>query len=165
MGKIVDIKQLVKIRANCRRQGKRVVFTNGVFDILHRGHVEYLTNAKKLGNILIVGVNSDKSVRRIKGKKRPILTEQDRAYIVANLLPVDYVCIFNEDTPFNLISEIIPDVLVKGADWKTEDIVGKDIVEKSGGVVKSITLTRGKSTTSIINKILKRFSLRGNIRK
>lgn len=165
MGKIVDIKQLVKIRNNCRRVGKRVVFTNGVFDILHRGHIEYLTDAKELGQVLIVGVNSDKSVRRIKGKKRPIVTEQDRAYIVANLLPVDYVCIFNEDTPLDLISEIIPDVLVKGSDWKTEDIVGKDIVEKSGGVVKNITLTPGKSTTSIINKILKRFSLRGKISK
>lgn len=158
MGKIVDIKHLIKIRNNCKRQKKRVVFTNGVFDIIHPGHIEYLTNAKKMGNVLIVGVNSDKSVRRIKGPKRPIIPEKDRAFVVANLLPVDYVCIFNEDTPYNLISKIIPDVLVKGADWKTENIIGKDIVEKSGGIVKNIRLTPRKSTTSIINHILKRFS-------
>jgi len=165
MGKVVNLEELKSIRIKLRKDKKRVVFTNGVFDILHRGHVEYLTEAKALGDVLIVGINSDNSVRRIKGDERPVISEEDRAFLVANLSTVDYVCLFSEDTPYNLISALIPDVLIKGADWKTGDIVGKDIVEKAGGVVKTITLTPGKSTTSIISRIIERFSHLRDIRK
>jgi D-glycero-beta-D-manno-heptose 1-phosphate adenylyltransferase len=165
MGKFVNLEELISIRRQLKNDKKRVVFTNGVFDILHRGHVEYLIEAKALGDILIVGVNSDDSVKRIKDKGRPVVTEQDRAFVVANLSPVDYVCLFNDDTPYKLISALIPDILIKGADWQTNDIVGKDIVEKAGGVVKTIALTPGKSTTSIINRIIERFSNPREMRK
>jgi rfaE bifunctional protein nucleotidyltransferase chain/domain len=157
MGKLINLEELKSIRSQLKKDKKRVVFTNGVFDILHRGHLEYLIESKTLGDILIVGINSDASVKRIKGEGRPIVHEQDRAFLVANLSPVDYVCLFNEDTPYNLISVLIPDILIKGADWKTNDIVGKDIVEKAGGIVKTITLTPGRSTTSIINRVINRF--------
>ncbi len=159
MGRIVSLDELKSIRDQLRKEKKRVVFTNGVFDILHRGHVEYLLEAKALGEILIVGVNSDDSVRRLKGEGRPIVVEQDRAFLVANLSSVDFVCVFQEDTPLRLISTLLPDVLVKGADWNTDDIVGRDIVENAGGIVKTITLTQGRSTTSIINRVIERFSL------
>jgi len=159
MGRIVSLEELKPIRDRLRKENKRVVFTNGVFDILHRGHVEYLIEAKALGEILIVGVNSDDSVRRLKGEGRPIVVEQDRAFLVANLSSVDFVCVFQEDTPLRLISTLLPDVLVKGADWNTDDIVGRNIVENAGGIVKTITLTQGRSTTSIINRVIERFSL------
>jgi len=159
MGRIVSLDELKPIRDQLRKEKKRVVFTNGVFDILHRGHVEYLLEAKALGEILIVGVNSDDSVRRLKGEGRPIVVEQDRAFLVANLSSVDFVCVFQEDTPLRLISTLLPDVLVKGADWNTDDIVGRNIVENAGGIVKTITLTQGRSTTSIINRVIERFSL------
>jgi D-beta-D-heptose 7-phosphate kinase/D-beta-D-heptose 1-phosphate adenosyltransferase len=159
MGRIVSLEELKPIRDRLRKENKRVVFTNGVFDILHRGHVEYLIEAKALGEILIVGVNSDDSVRCLKGEGRPIVVEQDRAFLVANLSSVDFVCVFQDDTPLRLISTLLPDVLVKGADWNTDDIVGRDIVENAGGIVKTITLTPGRSTTSIINRIIERFSL------
>lgn len=159
MGRIVSLDELKPSRDQLRKEKKRVVFTNGVFDILHRGHVEYLLEAKALGEILIVGVNSDDSVRRLKGEGRPIVVEQDRAFLVANLSSVDFVCVFQEDTPLRLISTLLPDVLVKGADWNTDDIVGRNIVENAGGIVKTITLTPGRSTTSIINRVIERFSL------
>jgi D-beta-D-heptose 7-phosphate kinase/D-beta-D-heptose 1-phosphate adenosyltransferase len=165
MGKFVTLEELKSIRYQLKKEKKSVVFTNGVFDILHRGHVEYLIEAKSLGDVLIVGVNSDGSVQRIKGKNRPIITENDRAFLVSNLSSVDYVCLFSEDTPYHLISALVPDILIKGADWKTEDIVGKDIVEKAGGVVKTISLTPGKSTTSIIDRIIERFSQLRELRK
>ena len=165
MGKVLNLKELSAIRNICRKNNERVVFTNGVFDIIHRGHIEYLAKAKAQGDILIVGINSDNSVRRIKGEERPVVPEEDRAFIVANLLPVDYVCLFDEDTPLRLISDLLPDVLVKGADWKTEKIVGKDVVEKAGGVVRNIALTPGRSTTSIIDKILNRFPNVGKTKK
>ncbi len=158
MGRIVSLEELKPIRDQLRKEKKRVVFTNGVFDILHRGHVEYLIEAKALGEILIVGVNSDDSVKRLKGEGRPIVVEQDRAFLVANLSPVDFVCLFKDDTPYNLISILVPDILVKGADWNTDDIVGRNIVENAGGIVKTITLTPGRSTTSIVNRIIERFS-------
>jgi rfaE bifunctional protein nucleotidyltransferase chain/domain len=132
---------------------KKIVFTNGVFDILHYGHIDYLIKAKKLGNILIVGLNTDSSVRKFKGKNRPIQNEKDRARILAALKPVEYVILFSEETPERLIRLIRPDVLVKGADYKISEIVGADFVKSYGGVVKRIKLVRGRSTTGIINKL------------
>lgn len=158
MGRVLQVDEVKAVRESLRRQNKKVVFTNGVFDIIHRGHIEYLAKAKAAGNALIVGINSDASVKRIKGDKRPIVSENDRAFVVANLTPVDYVCLFEEDTPYSIISEILPDVLVKGADWKINDIVGKDIVEQAGGVVTTIDFVPDRSTTSIIERILERFS-------
>ena len=154
MGKVLSRTALVKTRRALRRQGKKVVFTNGTFDILHRGHVEYLAKAKKLGDVLVVGLNSDASIKRIKGPKRPINLEADRAAVLSALSSVDFVCFFSEDTPGALIAKVIPDVLVKGADWKVDSIVGKDVVEKNGGVVKTISLTPGRSTTNVIQRVL-----------
>ncbi len=138
-----------------RSQQKTIVFTNGVFDILHRGHVEYLSKAKELGDLLIVGVNSDASVRRLKGRGRPIQKQTDRAAILLALQAVDYVVIFGEDTPEQLIKTIKPDILVKGADYQLNEIVGADIVQSYGGTVKRIRLTRGKSTTNLVKEISK----------
>lgn len=132
---------------------KRIVFTNGCFDIVHLGHVEYLAKAKEEGDILIVGLNSDSSVRRLKGTGRPINDENMRAVVMASLRFVDAVVIFDEDTPYNLINSIQPDVLVKGADYRPEDIVGYDVVMAKGGRVATIELTSGYSTTAIENKI------------
>lgn len=157
MGKIVKLDGMIRIREKAREQNKKVVFTNGCFDLLHRGHIEYLKKAKRLGDILIVGLNSDSSVRKIKGQGRPIQKQADRAAILASLYFVDYVCIFNELTPFKLISKLIPDILVKGGDWKVKDIVGKDMVESHGGKVLSIKMVKEKSTRDIIQTILKRF--------
>ena len=132
MGKVVNINEIVQIVKELKSEGKKVVFTNGCFDILHRGHVEYLAKAKELGDVLIVGLNSDSSVKQIKGDGRPIVSQEDRAFILSNLAFVDYVVIFDEPTPYELISKIIPDVLVKGNDWAIEDVVGRDIVEANG---------------------------------
>lgn len=156
MGKVVSADELVRSRQRWRDETKIVVFTNGCFDIIHRGHIEYLTKAKALGDILIVGVNDDQSVRRIKGNGRPIVPLEDRAFVLANIVPVDYVCVFHEDTPLNLITQLLPDVLVKGADWNINDVVGKDIVEKHGGRVATIEFTPNQSTTRIIQRILNR---------
>lgn len=158
MGSVVQLEALKSIREELRRQQKRIVFTNGVFDIIHRGHVEYLTKAKALGDVLVVGINTDNSVHRIKGDKRPIVNQDDRAFVVAHLVPVDYVCLFDEDTPYRLISAIVPNVLVKGADWEAHEIVGKDIVEKAGGIVATIEFVAARSTTSIIDRIVERFA-------
>lgn len=133
--------------------GKKIVFTNGCFDILHRGHVAYLNEAKSLGDLLIVGLNSDASVKRLKGESRPINSEQDRKFVLENLKAVDAVFIFEEDTPFDLITVAQPDILVKGGDWKVEDIVGSDIVLARGGEVKSLQFVDGFSTTQTIEKI------------
>ncbi|RCK76537.1 MAG: ADP-heptose synthase [Ignavibacteriae bacterium] len=157
MGKIVNLDELKILRQEFRKKQQKVVFTNGVFDILHRGHIEYLNKAKKLGDILVVGINSDDSVRKIKGNKRPIVKQDDRAYLISNICCVDFVCIFKEETPLNLISEIIPDVLVKGADWNKENIVGKDIVENNGGKVETIEFVPQCSTTNIIDIIIERY--------
>lgn len=141
-----------------KAQNKKVVFTNGVFDIIHRGHVEYLTEAKNLGDILIVGLNSDSSVKMIKGDKRPIVTEENRAFVLANLKPVDYVVLFNEDTPYNIIKKIVPDILVKGADWDEDKIVGSDFVKHSGGEIKRIKFVENNSSTNIIEKIIQLYT-------
>lgn len=132
-----------------------LVFTNGCFDIIHRGHVEYLNQAKSLGKSLIIGVNSDASVRRIKGEGRPINNESDRAFVLSNLKCVDAVIIFDEDTPYNLINALRPDFLVKGGDWKEEQIVGSDIVKSYDGKVYSLKYVDSYSTTNIIDKIKK----------
>ena len=167
MGKVLNVRALSRIRKVLRRQQKRVAFTNGTFDIIHRGHVEYLQAAKKLGDVWVVGLNTDASIRRIKGKGRPVNGNSDRAAVLAALECVDYVCFFGTDTPDTLIRTLIPDILVKGADWKLKDIVGRDVVERHGGIVRTIRLTRGRSTTNTIKRVLRAYCPdRGdNIRK
>jgi rfaE bifunctional protein nucleotidyltransferase chain/domain len=138
-----------------REKNQKIVFTNGCFDLLHLGHIDYLAKAKDLGDKLIIGVNTDDSVRRLKGVYRPLQDENSRLHILAALEFVDAVILFNEDTPYELIKKIQPDVLVKGADYKIEDIVGYDIVTSRGGSVKTIEYLEGYSTTSIEQRILK----------
>jgi rfaE bifunctional protein nucleotidyltransferase chain/domain len=140
-----------------KSEGKKIVFTNGVFDIIHRGHVEYLTESKSLGDVLVVGLNSDTSVRIIKGEKRPVVPEENRAFVLVNLKPVDIVIIFCEDNPFNVINAVKPDILVKGADWSEDKIIGADIVKQNGGEVKRIKFVENNSSTNIIDEIIKRF--------
>ncbi|MEN8192249.1 MAG: D-glycero-beta-D-manno-heptose 1-phosphate adenylyltransferase, partial [Bacteroidota bacterium] len=123
------------------------------FDILHAGHVDYLAKAKEKGDILIIGLNSDASVKRLKGEKRPIINERERAFLLYNLKSVDYITLFEEDTPEQLIKELIPDILVKGSDWPIDQIVGKDIVERDGGKVESIEIVTDQSTSKIVDKI------------
>ena len=135
-----------------RPRSERVVFTNGCFDVLHRGHVEYLEAARTLGDILVVGLNSDDSVRRLKGSSRPVNPEEDRAYVLAGLAAVDYVTYFAEDTPRDLIVALLPDVLVKGGDYRKEDIVGGAEVEAAGGKVVVAPLVPGRSTTAILQR-------------
>ena len=135
------------------QKGKKIVFTNGCFDILHKGHVSYLSEAKKLGDLLVVGLNSDMSVKRLKGNDRPINNEEDRKYVLSQLKSVDFVEIFNEDTPLNLIKKIMPKILVKGGDWKIDRIVGAKEVLENGGDVFSLNFVDGYSTTSMIHKI------------
>lgn len=134
-------------------KNKKIVFTNGCFDILHRGHVTYLTEARKLGDLLVLGLNSDQSTKRLKGPERPINSELDRQYVMSQLKAVDFVEIFEEDTPLNLILKVKPKVLVKGGDWKIDQIVGGKEVIASGGEVFSLNFVDGYSTTSIIHKI------------
>jgi rfaE bifunctional protein nucleotidyltransferase chain/domain len=153
MGEVVVRADLLKIRERLKRENKKVVFTNGCFDIVHRGHVEYLTKAKALGDVLLVGMNTDASVQRLKGPLRPVVCQDDRAFVLAALRVVDYVCLFDEDTPHELIATIVPDVLVKGSDWAIDSIVGKDIVEAAGGIVRTIDFVPNRSTTNIIQKI------------
>lgn len=155
MGSVVSRTQLKGIRSKLKDDRKQVVFTNGCFDLLHRGHVEYLTKAKSLGDVLVVGVNTDRSVRALKGPSRPVVEEDDRAVVVAALTPVDYVCLFDEDTPLELIQLLVPDVLVKGADWPVEAVVGREIVERAGGVVKTIEYLSNRSTSNIIEMIVR----------
>lgn len=157
MGHVYTMSDLREQRNRWKQEGKSVVFTNGVFDILHRGHVDYLSKAKALGDILIVGLNSDASVKRIKGELRPIVRQEDRAFVLAGLASVDAVCLFEEDTPFNIISTIIPDTLVKGADYTLDTIVGRDVVESAGGSVRTIEFVPDRSTTSIVDTIIQRF--------
>lgn len=132
---------------------KRIVFTNGCFDILHRGHVTYLSEARKLGDLLVVGLNADASVKRLKGPERPINNETDRQYVLSQLKAVDFVEIFTEDTPLNLINKVKPKILVKGGDWKIDQIVGAKEVIANGGDVFSLNFVDGYSTTNLINKI------------
>jgi rfaE bifunctional protein nucleotidyltransferase chain/domain len=143
----------LKVVEELKKEGKKIVFTNGCFDIIHAGHVDYLEKAKSLGNFLIVGLNSDESVRRLKGKDRPINPQDQRKKVLSALKPVDLVIIFEEDTPERLIKEIKPDVLVKGGDWKIENIVGADFVKSYGGQVFTIDFVYDTSTSKIISKI------------
>lgn len=152
---ICSLEYIKNIAEKAKNENKKIVFTNGCFDIIHSGHCFYLTEAKKLGDILIVGLNTDASVKRLKGETRPINNEDDRAMVLSCLKPVDYVVLFDEDTPFNLIRNIIPNVLVKGGDYTIENIVGADIVLENGGEVKVIPFVEGKSTSKIIEKISK----------
>lgn len=139
--------------AECRQDGKKIVFSNGCFDILHRGHVEYLAQAADFGDVLVIGLNSDASVKRLKGPSRPINDERARAIVLAGLSFVDAVVLFEEDTPYNLIKKVEPDVLIKGGDYKVEDIVGYDIVTARGGKVVTIDLVEGYSTTKTVEKM------------
>jgi rfaE bifunctional protein nucleotidyltransferase chain/domain len=148
MKRIQDRNNLKKICESLRTAGKKIVFTNGCFDILHKGHIRYLRHARKLGDVLVVGVNSDDSVKRIK-PGRPVNSARDRAEVLAALSMVDYVIIFSESTPYRLIKTLRPDILVKGGDWKKEEIVGYDIVDET----YSLPYVRGASTTGIIEKI------------
>ena len=145
--------EAVEFVRKLRARGRTIVFTNGVFDLLHPGHVRYLRQARALGDALIVGVNSDRSVRAIKGPARPITTEDERAELIAALACVDAAVVFDEDTPWQLIAALQPDVLVKGADWAEDAIVGRDIVEARGGRVVRVPIEGGYATTSIIARI------------
>ncbi len=158
MGQVKPLDTLVKLRKRWHRDELSVVFTNGTFDILHRGHVDYLARARELGDILVVGLNTDASIRRIKGPQRPINSNADRAAVLSALASVDYVCFFGDDTPERVIRALVPDVLVKGADWSVDSIVGKDIVERHGGEVRTIRLTPGRSTSNMIDRILKAYT-------
>jgi D-beta-D-heptose 7-phosphate kinase/D-beta-D-heptose 1-phosphate adenosyltransferase len=156
-GKIKNITQIKKIISRLQAKGKKIVFTNGCFDILHYGHVKYLQDAKKLGDFLVIGVNSDASIKRLKGKDRPIVQEKDRLRTLAALGCVDFLVKFSQDTPRELIKRLQPDILVKGADWKGKTIVGSDIVKNYGGKVKTIKFIPGRSTTKLIRKIAAKF--------
>jgi rfaE bifunctional protein nucleotidyltransferase chain/domain len=138
-----------------RRRGKRIVFTNGCFDLIHPGHVRYLRAARKLGDVLVVGLNSDASVRRLKGPGRPLVPQADRAEVLAALEMVDYVTVFSEDTPQRVITQVQPDVLVKGGDWTRDRIVGADIVRACGGTVRALRFARGYSTSGLLKRIRK----------
>jgi D-beta-D-heptose 7-phosphate kinase/D-beta-D-heptose 1-phosphate adenosyltransferase len=152
---LIKFDDIAAICKQLRNEGKKIVFTNGCFDIIHAGHTVYLKEAKRLGDVLVIGLNSDDSVRRLKGEERPLNTEIDRAEVLLSLKPVDYVVVFTDDTPFELIKRVQPDVLVKGGDYKKENIVGADIVEAGGGEVAVIPFVEGKSTSSLVEKIKK----------
>ena len=153
--KILKLSKLVKVLESLREAGKRIVFTNGCFDILHAGHVRYLTAARSKGDVLVLGLNSDISVKFIKPENRPIVSQDLRAEVLAGLACVDYITIFDEPDPLALIQTIKPDVLIKGADWKETDIIGSDVVKSYGGKVIRIEVVPGISTTRIIQRILK----------
>jgi len=152
-----DLRRVVEV---FKREGKRIVFTNGCFDLLHVGHVRYLEKAKTLGDILVVGVNSDRSVKELKGPLRPLLPQEERMEILSGLGCVNYVTLFDEPTPLALITALTPHVLVKGGDWSKETIVGRDVVEGSGGEVVVIPFVEGSSTTRLIETILERYDQR-----
>jgi D-beta-D-heptose 7-phosphate kinase/D-beta-D-heptose 1-phosphate adenosyltransferase len=155
--KIKTKKELLRIITDLKTKGKRIVFTNGCFDLLHIGHVRYLEKAKALGDVLVVGINSDSSVQKLKGRRRPILLEQERAEILSGLGCVDYVALFDEIDPLKLITSLKPDVLVKGGDWTKEQTVGKEVVERSGGEVVILPFVKGASTSNLIETILKKY--------
>lgn len=157
MGQVISLAKLIPILERLRRQGRKAVFTNGCFDILHAGHVRYLSRASRLGDVLVVGLNNDSSVRKLKGRPRPIMPQKDRAEILAALASVDYVVMFGEDTPFKLIRKVRPDILVKGGDYKADKIVGADLVRSYGGKTVTIPLIRGKSTTGVFDSIVRRY--------
>lgn len=154
--KILGRAALRRRLGSLRRAGMRIVLTNGCFDLLHPGHVRYLRAARQLGDLLVVAVNSDASVRRLKGPSRPLVPEADRCEVLAALEMVDYVVVFDEDTPAELIAALVPDVLVKGGDWVPDRIVGADVVRAHGGVVRSLPFARGYSTTALVQRIARR---------
>lgn len=156
-GSILGVAAAVAVRRAAKRARRRVVFTNGVFDLLHVGHARYLAAARAQGDLLIVGVNTDRSVRRIKGPKRPIVPQRERAEMLCALRSVDHVVLFDDETPYRLIKRLLPDVLVKGADWAKDDIVGHDVVEAAGGRVRRIRLARDKSSTNLIKQVLRAY--------
>ncbi len=158
--KIKERKELLRIIKNLKAKGKRIVFTNGCFDLLHIGHVRYLEKARTLGDALVVGVNSDSSVRKLKGPKRPVLPAKERAEILSGLGCVDYITIFDELDPLKLITSLHPNVLVKGGDWTKEQIVGRKVLERSGGKVVIIRFVKGASTSTLIETILKKYEKR-----
>ncbi len=153
--KILGLKALVSAVKKDKKAGFKIVFTNGCFDILHVGHVRYLKSARKLGDKLILGLNSDASVRKLKGKDRPVVSQAERAELLSEFPFIDYIVVFGEDTPYRVIKSVLPDVLVKGGDWAPEKIIGSDVVLANGGNVKSLPYVKGRSTTNIIKKILK----------
>ena len=155
--KVKNHDELREIVQDLRSAGKKVVFTNGCFDIIHTGHVRYLNVAKGYGDVLVVAINSDESVQRLKGPKRPIMTQEERAEVLASLGMVDYVTVFEEDDPHHVIAELMPDVLVKGGDWALDEIIGRDIVEANGGKVYSIPYIEGASTTGVIERVIERY--------
>jgi len=155
MGKIVSQDELILLTAHEKRNGRRVVFTNGCFDLLHPGHVRCLAEARALGDLLVVAVNSDRSARGNKGPERPLVPQNDRAEVLAALSSVDYVTIFDEPTPRDLIARVLPSVLVKGADWGPNDVAGREEVEAAGGRAVSIPIAPGYSTTNLLRKIRK----------
>ncbi|MCS7080694.1 MAG: D-glycero-beta-D-manno-heptose 1-phosphate adenylyltransferase [Chloracidobacterium sp.] len=154
--KLYDLPRLVAQRAAWREARRRVVFTNGCFDLLHPGHIAYLRQARRLGDVLIVALNSDRSIRELKGPTRPILTQDERCQVLAALAMVDAVTVFDAPTPLAVIESLLPDVLVKGGDWPVERIVGREVVEAHGGAVYSLPFVPGVSTTDIIRRILTR---------
>lgn len=156
--KIVSLDELKSITDNLKSKGKVVVATGGCFDILHAGHVQYLEQAKTYGDVLVLFMNSDSSVRRLKGPKRPIVSEEERAVVAAGLGCIDYVCLFNEDTPENVISEIKPDVWAKGADYEGKDIPEAKIINGYGGKIAYISFVEGCSSTNIVEKIIKTYT-------
>jgi len=162
LAKIKTIAELAPLLAVLRATGQKIVFTNGCFDLIHPGHTRYLATARSLGHILVVAVNSDASVRIIKGDKRPINTEADRAETLAALESVDFVTIFSEPDPYRVIAALQPDVLVKGGDWPIEKIIGRDIVQARGGSVVNVPYIDGASTTGIIEKILGKYGKLGS---
>ena len=155
-GKIKSGKALGRMISSLKASGKKIVFTNGCFDIIHVGHVDYLDKARRMGDLLVVGLNSDDSVKRIKGPSRPVNGESARAKVLSALIPVDFITIFGEDTPERLIKMLKPDILVKGGDWKAENIVGASFVKTYGGKVKVVPFVNGFSTTSVISRLGKR---------
>ena len=158
LNKIQDLPSLKGVVTHWQKEGKKVVFTNGVFDLLHIGHITYLAKASELGDKLIIGLNADSSVKRIKGEDRPVNDQNNRAALLAALFFVDAVVVFDEDTPLNLITTLMPDILVKGADYSVENIVGAKAVIANGGEVKTIDFVEGYSSTSIIEKIRKQIT-------
>jgi D-beta-D-heptose 7-phosphate kinase/D-beta-D-heptose 1-phosphate adenosyltransferase len=152
-GKLKTLEELVRIRQDLHRQGKQVVFTNGCFDLLHRGHVRYLDHAKTLGDVLVVAMNGDASVRGLKGLSRPVMPQDERAELVAALAAVDYLLVFDEPDPEQIIRTLEPDVLVKGGDWPLEAIVGREIVERRGGRVCTVPYVEGASSSELIRRI------------
>lgn len=153
LAKVVSWEELAKRLKSIRSAGQKIVFTNGCFDLLHSGHVRYLAQARSLGDVLVVGLNSDRSVRSLKGPGRPIRTQDQRCELLAALESVDFVVVFDEETPYKLIESVGPDVLVKGGDWPLAEIVGADLVQGRGGQVLSLSFIEGESTTSLIEQI------------